>query len=173
MCIFCSHFAPWMTISPSRSWIWQNRHCRCIRNAQNSREPVWLYSKWVSNGLNRSENRFCMSGSSLGLNREYSSARLAARLWRGLGGSARLDMACVDFSRRLPLGAWSTIAESSGGACRLPLAPMKLILAPMSSYGWTLHLGMIKMCFWQLWKFGYIPKTILFFDERGSDTNCW
>ena len=46
------------------------------------------------------------------------------------------------------------------------------VWAPVSSYGWNLHCGMIKMCFWQLWKFKYILKTLLFSDERGSDTDC-
>jgi hypothetical protein len=78
-----------MTISPYGSWIWQNRHRRWIRNAQNNKEPVWLCKKWVRNELNRSGNWFWTSGGSLGLNREYSgeysSARLTARL-----GSARI-----------------------------------------------------------------------------------
>jgi hypothetical protein len=69
--------------------------------------------------------------------------------------------------------AWSNSAESSGGACGLPPSPIKLIFTPVSSYGWALHDWMIKNCFWQLWKFGYLPKTLLFSDERGSDTNCW
>jgi len=45
------------------------------------------------------------------------------------------NMARVRLSCRLPLGAWATMAESSGGACGLPPAPMKLIFAPVSLYG--------------------------------------
>ena len=142
-----------MTISPSGSWIWQNGHYRSIRNGPNSRKPVWLCWKWVRNELNRSKNRFCTSDGSLGLNREYgarvaqSSSTSIARGWD-----------------------WATVTGISGGACG---SPRTLIFAPVSSYGLALHCGMIKMCFWQLWKFGYIPKTLLFSDEQGSDTNCW
>jgi hypothetical protein len=32
----------------------------------------------------------------------------------------------------------------------------------VSSYGWALHGGMIKTCFWQLWKFGYLLKHFRF-----------
>jgi len=52
--------------------------------------------------------------------------------WRGLGGS---NMARMWLSRRLPLGAWATVTEVSNNACGIPLAPMKLIFAPVSSYG--------------------------------------
>ena len=95
-------------------------------------------------------------------------ARLAARLGSGLGGS---NMARMWLSRRLPLGAWATVTEVSNNACGIPLAPMKLIFAPVSSYGWTLHRGMIKMLI--TLKIRVYPKTHLFSDERGSDTNCW
>jgi hypothetical protein len=57
---------------------------------------------------------------------------------------------------------WANSAESSGGVCVLPPSPMKLILASVSLYGWALHNGMIKTCFWQLWKFGYLPKHFCF-----------
>jgi hypothetical protein len=102
---------------------------------------------------------------------------LLAWLGGGLGGSMRLKygarMAPSSFTSGRVGCAWAIVTEVSGSACRLPLAPMKLNFAPVSSYGWTLHSGMIKMCFWQLWKFRYIPKTLLFSDERGSDTNWW
>ena len=58
--------------------------------------------------------------------------------------------------------AWSNCAESSGGAWGLPPSPIKVILAPVSSYGWALHDGMINTCLWQLWKFGYLPKHFCF-----------
>ena len=190
-----------MTISPSVSWIWPNGHCRSIRNGPNSREPVWLCRNRVRKWVNRSKYRFWASGGSLGLNREYSAeysigsaaARRAARLGKGIfsgifvgsaGGSARGDRlvgsARREYGARVKhssstsgrvVCAWSNSAESSGGACGLPPSPIKLIFAPVSSYGWALHGGMIKTCFGQLWKFGYLPKHFCFSDERGSDTN--
>jgi hypothetical protein len=191
MCIFCSDFALEMTISPFGSWIWQNGHCRSIRNGRNSREPVWLCWKWVRNGVNRSTNQFCTAGGSLGFNREYSveysigSAAANERLglkqeysWEYSLGSARgsalqsayrlgsawIWRACGSVVVYLWARgcAWSNSAESSGGACGLLRAPIKLILAPVSSYGWVLHGGMIKTCFGQLWKFGYLPKYFCF-----------
>jgi len=84
----------------------------------------------------------------------------------GLDGSARLEYGARGLQSSSSSGrvgcAWATVAECSGGACGLPLDPMKLIFAPMSSYGWNLHCGMIKKCFWQHWKFGYIPKLFCF-----------
>jgi hypothetical protein len=105
--------------------------------------------------VNRSKNQFWASGGSLGLNREYSIGSVAANERLGLKmeySSARLEawlaarlglnglnMARVDVTRRLPLErvgcAWSNSAASSGGACGLPPYPIKLILAPVSSYG--------------------------------------
>jgi hypothetical protein len=58
--------------------------------------------------------------------------------------------------------AWSNSAEYSGGACGAPRDLIKLILASVSSYGWALHGWMIKTCFWQLWKFNYLPKHFCF-----------
>jgi len=105
-----------MTISPSGSRIWQNRHCRSIRNAQNSREPVWLCWNWVRNRVNRSKHQFWASGGSLGLNREYSigSAVAIERLRFEVGLVARrgLNMARVCLSHRLPLGAWSARGQT-------------------------------------------------------------
>jgi hypothetical protein len=84
----------------------------------------------------------------------------------GLGGSARLEYGACGLQSSSSSGrigcAWAIVAECSGGACGLPLDLMKLIFAPMSSYGWNLHCGMIKKCFWQLWKFRYIPKLFCF-----------
>jgi len=93
--------------------------------------------------VNRSKNQFWASGGSLGLNREYSaeysigSAAAIERLGFEVGLVARrgLNMARVCLSRRLPLGAWSNSAESSGGACGLPPSPIKMIFAPVSLYG--------------------------------------
>jgi len=168
-----------MTISPSGSWIWQNGHCKWIRNAQNSREPVWLCWKWVRNGVNRSKNRLCTLGGSLGLNREYSLGSANG----SLGCSARLEYGARELQSSSSSGrvgcAWATVSECSGSACGLPLDPMKLIFAPVSSYGWTLHRGMIKMCFWQLWKFRYIPKLFCFLTNGalipivGGRNHCW
>jgi len=109
-----------MTISPSGSRIWQNGHCRSIRNAQNSREPVWLCWNWVRNRVNWSKHQFWASGGSLGLNREYSveysigSAAAIERLRFEVGLVARrgLNMARVCLSRRLPLGAWSARGQT-------------------------------------------------------------
>jgi len=92
LCILCSHFVLWMTISSSGSWILANRHCRWIRNATNNREPVLLGWKWVRNGLNRSGNRFWTSGGSLGLKQEYFGEYSL--------GSARVWLSCL-----LPRGA--------------------------------------------------------------------
>jgi hypothetical protein len=81
----------------------------------------------------------------------------------GLDGLARLEYG----ARGLQTSFSSGRVGYSGRMFR------RRVWAPVSSYGWNLHRGMIKMCFWQLWKFKYIPKTLLFSDERGSDTNCW
>jgi hypothetical protein len=93
-------------------------------------------------------------------------ARLSARLGSGLGGSARLEYGARVAQSSTTSGrvrcAWSTGAESSGGACGSPRDSMKLIFAPVSSYGWALHGRMIKMYFWQLWKFKYIPNLLCF-----------
>ena len=162
-----------MTISPSGSWIWQNGHRRWIQNAQNSREPAWLGWKWVRNRLNRSENRFWTLGGSLGLNREYSgeysigSAEAKDRLnWRLGSAGDRLEYGARGRHSSSTSGArgwdWATVTGISGGAWGSPRAPMKLIFAPVSSYGWALHCGMIKNCFWQLWKFVYLPKYLCF-----------
>jgi hypothetical protein len=62
-----------MTIYPFGSWLWQNRHCRSIRNGRNSRESVWLCRNQVRKWVNRTQNQFWASGGSLGLNREYSA----------------------------------------------------------------------------------------------------
>jgi len=93
--------------------------------------------RWVEPGI------FCGIFYPLGCG--YRAARLDAGLFLGIfswlgvdiGLVARrgLNMARVCLSRRLPLGAWDNSAESSGGACRLPPSPIKLIFAPVSSYG--------------------------------------
>jgi hypothetical protein len=133
------------------------------------------------NRLNQSEKQLWTTDGSLGLNLEYSGeyslGSASGLAWRRLMrlDAAQIWRACSSVvfflgARRLRVGYSDTI---SGGACVLPLAPMKLIFAPVSLYRWTLHCGMIKTCFWQLWKFKCIPTTPLFSDERGSDINCW
>ena len=61
-----------------------------------------------------------------------STARLVARLWLG---SAQIWRACGSVVVYLWARGLRVVvcAESSGGACGLPLSPMKLILAPVSS----------------------------------------
>jgi hypothetical protein len=90
----------------------------------------------------------------------------AARLWSRLRGSARLEYGARVSQSSSTSGrvgcVWSNSAEYSGGACGIPPSPIKLIFAPVSSYGWALHRGMIKTCFGQLWKFGYLPKHFCF-----------
>jgi hypothetical protein len=80
-------------------------------------------------------------------------------------GSTRLNgsnMARVWLSRRLPRGTWENSVEYSGGVCGSPRCPIELMFAAVSSYGWALHGGMIKIGFWQLWKFGYLWKYLCF-----------
>ena len=77
-------------------------------------------------------------------------------LWIGFGGGldglARLEYGARGLQSSSSSGrvvcAWDTVAESSGGACGLPLALMKLMFALVSSYGWNLHCGIIKNYFW-------------------------
>ena len=112
--------------------------------------------------------------------KRLGSARLkyGARVAQSSSTSGRVGEQCRIFrrrvwlSRRLPLGAWANNAESLGGACGSPRAPIRLILAPMSSYGWALHCGMIKTYFLTTLKIQVYHKILLFSDERGSDTNC-
>ena len=86
------------------------------------------------------------------------------------GGSARREYGVRVAQSSSTSGAtrcdWATFTGISGGACGSPRAPMTLIFAPVSSYGWDLHCGMIKTCFWQIWKFGYIPKLFCFLTNR-------
>ena len=169
-----------MTILPSGSWIWQNGHCRSIRNGPNSREPVWLCREWVRNGLNRSKNQFWASGGSLGLNREYSIGSAASRLhfaaaWldyrlrgsarRGYG--ARVDHSsstsgargrqCWIFRRRV----WDNSISDQADFCAREFVWMRSTL--WNDQKWFLTTLKIRIS----------PKTLLFSDERGSDTNCW
>jgi len=93
------------------------------------------------------------------------------RSWRcglrtGLDGLARLEYGARGLQSSFSSGRVGYSAKCSGGACGLPLDPMKLIFAPVSLYGWNLHCGMIKKYFWQLWKFGYIPKLFCFLTNR-------
>ena len=57
---------------------------------------------------------------------EYASAWLKARLM------ARLGLNGLNMARGY---VWSNSSESSGGACGSPRAPIKLMFAPVSSYG--------------------------------------
>jgi len=184
-----------MTISPSRSWIWQNEHCISIRNAskrrdrsdfvENGSEIGWTGQNtksgrravrwgWTGNILRnilsarlRLSSGSAWHGNILG---NILLARLEARLWSRLSGSARLEYGARVSQSSSTSGrvvcAWSNSAESSGCTCGLPPSPIKLICAPVSSYGWGLHCGMIKTCFWQLWKFGYRPKHFCFLTNR-------
>jgi len=103
-------------------------------------------------------------------------ARLELRrlgFWLGLSGSAWLKYGARGAQSSSSSGRVGYSTKISNGECGPPCAPINLIFAPLSLYGWALHFGMIKMCVWQLWKFGYIPEKLLFSDEQGSDTNCW
>ena len=92
--------------------------------------------------------------------------RLEARLGLGVNGAAWLKYgarARQSSSTSSARGLRVVVcAESSGGACGLPRSPVKLILTAVSSSWWALHYGMIKTCFWQLWKFRYTPKLFCF-----------
>ena len=100
---------------------------------------------------------------------DAAGSRLGWRL--GLGDLNGSNMARVWLSRRLPLArvgcAWANNAESSGGACGSPRSPIRLLFSPVSSYGWALHYGMIKTCFWQLWKSRY-TLTLFCFMTNGA-----
>ena len=132
------------------------------------KKPILYGGRFV--GLNREySGEYSFGAQAARLDAVYMVARGSAR--RGVQGGSRLgsagglngsNMVRVWLSRRLPLGAWANSAESSGDACGLPPSPMKLILAAVSSSWWDLHWGMIKTCFWQLWKFGYTRKLFCF-----------
>jgi len=94
---------------------------------------------------------------------EYSSARLEARRAARHSSSTSGARGC----------AWSHSAGSSGGACRSPRCPINLMFATVSSYWWALRYGMIKTCFWQLWKFGYLPKHFCFLTNGALIPICW
>jgi hypothetical protein len=96
-------------------------------------------------GLNREYSvEYSIGSARLGCGAAYGSAWkgnilgniLRRGLWLGLNGS---NMARVDGTRLQPLArvgcAWANSSESSGGACGLPRALIKLIFAPVSSYG--------------------------------------
>jgi len=169
-----------MPISPSRSWIWQNGHCRSIRNGRNSRESVWLCRNQVRKWVNRSKNQFLASSGSLGwignILWNILSARLrlrCARLDIGLHGS---NMARVDDTRLQPLGAslrlgysystfrrrvWATSVSDEDDSC-------------VSEFVWMSYKRWNDQnLFLTTLKIQLSPKTLLFSDERGSDTNCW
>jgi hypothetical protein len=90
LCIFCSHFALWMTISPSGNWIWQNRHRRWIRNAQNSRNRSDFVETGSEMGWTGQKTDSVRRAVRWGWTGNILLARLAARLGGGLGGSMRL-----------------------------------------------------------------------------------
>jgi hypothetical protein len=70
-------------------------------------------------------------------------------------------------SRRVGDSGWF-----SGGACGPPLALIRLIFAPLSSYWWKLHYGMIKKCFFfTTLKIRIYPKNSFVFYEQSSYTN--
>jgi len=173
-----------MTISPSESWIWQNRHCRSIRNGRNSQEPVWLCRNQVRKWVNRSKNQFLASGGSLGWTRNIlwnilsarlrlRCARLEARLDIGLHGS---NMARVDGTRLQPLGASLRLGYSYSTFRRRVWATSVSDEddSYVSEFVWMISTRWNDQnLFLTTLKIRISPKTLLFSDERGSDTNCW
>jgi len=191
-----------MTITPSGSWSWQNRHCRSIRNDRNSREPVWLCRNQVRKSVNRSTNQFCTTGGSLGWTGNILRNILSARLrlgcsaaygaaWKGniLGnilrrgwrlGAARLNgsnMARVEVTRLQPL---ERVAETGQTVQNIQVAR---VAHPGVRLSWFLRkrvrmddlytLEWSKLVFDNFENSDISQKHFCFSDERGSDTNCW
>ena len=176
-----------MTISPSGSWIWQNRHYRSIRNGPNSREPVWLCWKYVRNGLNRSKNNYVRRTVRWGWTGNILRNILSA--WRGLLrhesrlgsgsawrlGSARIWRSCGSVVFNL-CRAWVRLGYSyrnfrrrvgiTSGSDKADFCTSEFVW--MSSTLWN-----DQKLFLTTLKIQVSPKKLVFCDERGSDTNCW
>ena len=71
------------------------------------------------------------------------------------------------------VGNWSDLVEYKPEMTISPLAPMRLIFTPLSSYWRNLHYGMIKMCFDNFENLDASQKILYFFYERSSSTNYW
>ncbi|XP_061948178.1 2-alkenal reductase (NADP(+)-dependent)-like [Populus nigra] len=81
-------------------------------------------------------------------------------------------MARVWITRLQPLERVGDSAESSGGACGLPPSPIKLSFCTREFVWMRSTLWNDQNWFLTTLKIRISPKTLLFFNERGSDTNC-
>jgi len=186
-----------MTISPSGSWIWQNGHCSSIRNGPNSREPVWLCRNQVRKWVNRSKNQFWATGGSLGwtgnilwnilsARRGLDAARRMARLGKGIffgaaGGSARRGLMAWIWRawKALVFNLWARRLRVVKQCRIFRWRVWATSVSDQADFYGSEFVWMISTrwndqnLFLTTLKIRLSPKTLLFSDERGSDTNCW
>ena len=85
-------------------------------------------------------------------------------------------MARVDVSRRLPLGAWLRVGEQYSIFRRRVWATSVVDEADSCGSEFVLMRSTLwndQNLFLTTLKIRIYPKTLLFSDEWGSDTNCW
>ena len=114
-----------------------------------------------------------------GLNREYSgeySWNILGNIPSALAARLGANMARVDRNRRLPLGAWA----ARGLLCRIFRRRVWLTAVSDEADSCGSEFVLMSSTLWNdqnlfltTLKIRIYPKTLLFSDERGSDTNCW